>query len=76
MSTEPATRSSADDNEIAVDGYTWGELETFAFDPIVRARCISCGAKQEIEPDAEDLACKDCGAMASVTSPLRKLGLI
>ena len=76
MSTEPATCSSAGDSEIAVDGYTWSELETFAFDPLVRARCISCGAEQKVEPDAEGLACQECGAMASVTSPLRKLGLI
>lgn len=67
---------SADDNTIAVDGYTWGELETFAFNPIVRARCIVCGAEHDVEPDAEELACDECGTARSVTSPLRKLGLI
>lgn len=68
--------ASESDNEIAVDGYTWGELEAFAFDAVVHARCIACGAEQDVEPDAEDLSCEECGAIGAVTSPLRKLGLI
>ncbi len=76
MSTEPASCSSATDTEVAVDGYTWAELDAVVFDSVVPARCINCGAEHDVEPDAEDLACTECGAMASVTSPLRKVGLI
>ena len=76
MSTAPAPSSSATDKEIAVDGYTWAELDAVVFDSIVPARCINCGEEQDVEPDAENLACPECGAMDSVTSPLRKVGLI
>ena len=75
MSTESVVASSTSDNEIAVDGYTWAELDAVIFEKIVPARCINCGAEQKVESNAEALACAQCGAMGSVTSPLRKLGL-
>jgi hypothetical protein len=59
-----------------VDGYTSLELEWMAFGGTATARCAICGEERDVEPDAENLTCTECGALAAVTSPLVKAGLI
>jgi predicted RNA-binding Zn-ribbon protein involved in translation (DUF1610 family) len=59
-----------------VDGFTVADLRHMVFDSIARAVCTECNAEHTVEPDAENYPCAECGAAASVTSPLRKAGLI
>lgn len=65
-----------DDLEEAEDGFTYKELERMLLDGAVDAQCSECGAYLHVEPDAEDYDCPNCDATGSVTSPLRKAGLI
>ena len=62
--------------ELAVDGFTWAEIERMVFDSVATAVCAECGDYHEVEPDAREYDCQSCGAQQAVTSPLIKLGLI
>ncbi len=63
-------------NEIFVDGFTWTELKDMLFDGIAIARCAICGEEHDVELDAVNLSCNECGALSAVTSPLVKAGLV
>ncbi|MFA5762390.1 MAG: hypothetical protein WC931_02235 [Bacilli bacterium] len=65
-----------DPHKEVVDGFTAGEIAHMALDSVVQARCTECDAIHDVEPDAEDYDCTECDAKGTVTSPLRKLGLI
>lgn len=66
-----------DDNAIAIDEFTWGQIHHMLFDGLAQAICSKFGHEYTIELDAEEYDCLDgCGALGSVTSPLCKLGLI
>ena len=65
-----------DDLAEAVDGFTYRDLARMMFDGAADAQCSECGAYAHVEPDAEDYDCPNCDAEGSVTSPLRKVGLI
>jgi len=65
-----------EDSQETVDGFTWEELKHMLFDGVAEARCTECRESAQVEPDAEDYDYQACGAKGSVTSPLRKLGLI
>lgn len=73
--TTTVTETPKSDDE-AVDGFTWNEIEEFARDSTVQARCTECGDYAVVEPDARDYECASCGAEHSITSPLVKLGLV
>ena len=60
----------------AIDGFTFDEIEHMSLDSVVTAKCSECGGEVEVEPDADKYDCHECGAKGSVTSPLRKLGLV
>jgi hypothetical protein len=62
--------------EEAVDGFTWAELYAVRTESIVCARCTVCAAEHDVEPDATDYDCQECGAKDTVTSPLVKVGLL
>lgn len=66
-----------DGHQEAIDGYTWADLERMVRESIAEAICEECGHEYRVEPDAEAYDCTTgCGAIGTVTSPLRKLGLI
>lgn len=64
------------DNQLAIDGFTWGEIRAMATDSVVTARCVYCQDEREVEADAEKYDCYECGGAETITSPLVKLGLI
>ena len=64
------------DEALAIDGFTVGEIKAFVHAGAVEARCAVCEAIHTIEPDAQDYRCPSCGHHAALTSPLVKLGLI
>ena len=76
MPDKEAPERADDDQEEAADGFSYRELERMLFDGAVDAQCSECGAYVHVEPDAEDYDCPNCDATGTVTSPLRKLGLI
>jgi len=78
VGTDPATMSPSgfSDDELAVDGFTWGQINEMAKDSVAAARCVYCQAEQEVEPHARKYHCCECGGAETVTSPLVKLGLV
>lgn len=64
-----------EDDEV-IDGFTYSDIELMILDVTVDARCSECGAYVRVKSDAEGCDCPNCDATGSVTSPLRKLGLI
>jgi len=64
------------DEAMAIDGYTWAEIEAMVHDATVVARCVYCQHELEIEPDARGYDCHECGGAETITSPLIKLGLV
>ena len=66
-----------DHEPAAVDGFTWREIRAMLTRGIATAVCAQCGHHYDVEPDARDYNCHEgCDALATVTSPLVKLGLI
>ncbi len=60
----------------AIDGFTVAEIVEMVVDSLIPARCTACGGYAHVEPDAEGYDCAECGASATVTSPLVKLGFV
>lgn len=60
----------------AVDGFTWYDIWGFALSNVVPARCECCETERDVEPDATNYDCFECGTPGSITSPLVKLGLV
>jgi DNA-directed RNA polymerase subunit RPC12/RpoP len=71
-----ATYIISDPSAVAVDGFTWAEIQEMTTNSIVTARCTECSECVSVEPDAREYDCESCGARRTVTSPLVKLGLI
>lgn len=69
-------RPRVNPDDEAIDGFTWEEIAIMSLDPIVDAICDRCGAHTEVPPMVCHVDCDECGAAASITSPLVKIGMV
>jgi DnaJ-class molecular chaperone len=59
-----------------VDGFSMAQLRHMIFDGVAQAICTDCSEEHEVEPDTDGRDCPSCGGQGTLTSPLRKAGLI